>query len=167
MRPVQSENVELAKAVYPRPGTDLCRMLRDEDTFARLRDAASCFFADDFESVIVFPGETRTYTGFAELRTAWLDWLEPWATYRIGIDELVEVGDRVVVLDRDRARRADMDEDVELVGATILTFREGKVARWELYVDRAEALEAAGLAGDVHALPREHVPSRGSRRAAD
>jgi hypothetical protein len=61
-------------------------------------------------------------------------------TTNLGID----VGERVVVLDRDRGRREDMDEEV-LIGATILTFREGKVARWEFYSDRAEALEAAGL----------------------
>jgi ketosteroid isomerase-like protein len=154
------ENVELARAVYPRPGSDICRLFRDEGSFARARASGSRFFTDDFESVIVFPGETRTYAGLAGLRQAWLDWLEPWATYRIGIDELLDVGDRVVVFDRDHARRGDVDKEVELVGATILTFRDGKVARWEFYVDRAEALEAAGLAGDVHALPPEHAVSR-------
>jgi ketosteroid isomerase-like protein len=154
------ENVELTSAVYPRPGTDICRLFRDEDSFARVRAAGSRFFTDDFESVFVFPGEIRTYAGLAGLRQAWLDWLEPWATYRIGIDELLDVGDRVVVLNRDHARRGDVDTEVELVGATILTFRNGKVARWEFYGDRAEALEAAGLAGDVHALPPEHAVSR-------
>ena len=139
------ENVELARAVYPRPGTDICRLLREEDTFARLRDSGSRFFVDDFEAVFVFPGETRTYAGWAGLRKAWLDWLEPWATYRIGIDELVDVGDRVVVLDRDHGRRGDMDQEVELVAATILTFRDGKVTRWEFYGDRGDALEAVGL----------------------
>lgn len=79
--------------------------------------------------MVVFPGETRTYAGLAGLRQAWIDWLEPWATYRIGIDELVDLGDRVVVLDRDHGRRGDMDQDVELLGATILTFTATSASR--------------------------------------
>jgi ketosteroid isomerase-like protein len=39
---------------------------------------------------------------------------------------------------------------VELIGASICTVREGKMARWEDYADRAKALEAAGLAEGVH-----------------
>ncbi len=138
------ENVELAKVVYAE-GTDLCRLVRDEDRFARVREAVGPLLADDFECVFVFPGETRTDAGLEGFRNNWLDWLEPWATYRVGIDELIDLGERVVVLDRDRGRREDLDEEVEMVGATILTFKEGKVARWEFYVDRARALEAVGL----------------------
>ena len=142
---MSQENVEIARVVYGQPGTDLCRLVRDEDEFARVREAVGPLFTDDFECVFVFPGETRTDAGLEGLRNNWLDWLEPWATYRVGIDELIDLGERVVVLDRDRARREDMDAEVEMVGATILTFREGKVARWEFYVDRALALEAVGL----------------------
>jgi hypothetical protein len=40
-------------------------------------------------------------------------WTAPWATYRSEVDEIVDLGDRVV--------------------------------RWELYPERAQALEAAGL----------------------
>ena len=147
------ENVELARALYPQPGTDIIQLFQDEDTFTRIRETASPLFTDDFRSDFAFPGQTRTYVGLDGLRKNWLDWLEPWATYRVSIDELIDVGDRVVVLDRDRGRREDVDEEVELVGATILTFREGKVARWQFYGDRAEALEAAGLA--------ERAPDRG------
>ena len=46
---------------------------------------------------------------------------------------------------RDRGRRKDMETEVELIGATTLTFREGKVARWGDYADRAEAFKAVGL----------------------
>lgn len=137
--------MELAKALYPQPGTDIVTLLRDEQASEQIREAVRPLFTDDFECVFVFPGETRTDAGLEGLRSNWLDWIEPWATYRIGIDELIDLGERVVVLDRDRGRREDMDEDVELVGATILTFREGKVARWEFYVDRARAFESVGL----------------------
>ena len=140
------ENVELARALYPQPGTDLIPLFRDEETFTRMREASSLLFTDDFQSDFAFPGQTRTYLGLEGLRKNWLDWLEPWETYRVDIDELIDVGERVVVLDRDHGRREGVDEEIELIGATVLTFREGKVARWEFYADRTEALAAAGLA---------------------
>jgi ketosteroid isomerase-like protein len=138
------ENVELVKALIPQ-GTDIVPLFRDDATWAKTREAASPLITDDFESVMVFLGQTRTYAGLDGLRKNWLDWLEPWATYRTGFDELIDVGDRVVILLRDHGRRKDMAEEVELIGATILTFRDGKIARWEDYADRADALEAAGL----------------------
>ena len=90
-------------------------------------------------------GQARTYPGLEGLRRNWLDWLEPWATYRSSIDELIDAGDRVVLLLRDHGRREGMEEEVELIGASVCTIREGKLARWEDYPDRADALEAAGL----------------------
>jgi hypothetical protein len=38
-----------------------------------------------------------------------------------------------------------METEVELIGATILTFREGKLARWGDYAERGAAFEAVGL----------------------
>jgi ketosteroid isomerase-like protein len=140
--------VELTRALYPQPGTDIIPLFRDEETFTRIREASCALITDDFQSDFAFPGQTRTYPGLDGLRKNWLDWLEPWATYHVDIDELIDLGERVVVLDRDRGRREDVDEEVELIGATILTFRGGKVARWQFYGNRAEALEAAGLPVD-------------------
>jgi ketosteroid isomerase-like protein len=76
----------------------------------------SPFLTDDFQSVAVLPAQTRTYKGPEGFRKNWLDWLEPWATYRS-----------------------------KLISASICTIREGKIARWEDYTDRATALEAVGL----------------------
>jgi ketosteroid isomerase-like protein len=147
---MSQENVDFVKALYPQPDSDIVALFRDEGTFARLREALKPILTDDFQSVAVFPAETRTYEGLEGLRTTWLDWLEPWATYRTSIEELIDVGDRVVLLLRDHGRREDMDAEVEIIGASIATIRNGKLARWEDFTDRADALEAAGLAQDVH-----------------
>jgi ketosteroid isomerase-like protein len=142
---MSQENVELVKALLPPSGTDILPLIRDEEIFARLREAPSPLLATDFQGSTVFPGLTRTFAGLEGFREAWLDWLAPWATYRSTIEELVDAGDRVVNLVRDYGRREGMDEEVELVGAAIWTIREGKVARYDAYVDRTEALKAAGL----------------------
>ena len=96
---------------------------------------------------MAFPGQTRTYAGLEGYRKNWLDWLEPWATYRTTSEELIDAGESVVVLLRDHGRRTDMGAEVELIGATTFVFRERKVARIEDYGDRSEAVKAAGLSG--------------------
>jgi SnoaL-like protein len=137
--------VEIVKALIPQPDVNMVPLFRDQETFAQLVEAASPLLTDDFESVMVFPRDIRTYTGLKGLRKNWLDWLEPWATYRTTIDELIDLGERVVVLVRDYGRRDDMEFEVELIGALIVTFRGGKMARMESWADRAEALKAVGL----------------------
>jgi hypothetical protein len=151
---MSQENVELAKILLPQPGTDIVPLIRDEDAYARMAEAARPLLTDDFESVIVWPAVTRTHAGLEGLRKNWLDWLEPWATYRSTYEKLIDVGEHVVVLLRNHGRREDMETEVELIGATILTFRERKLARWGDYVERTAALEAVGLSEqDAHAGP--------------
>jgi SnoaL-like domain len=142
---MSKKNVDLVKALLPQPDTDISSLFRDEEASARMRDALSPLLTDDFESATVLAGETRTYAGPEGFRELWLDWLEPWATYRSITDEVIDVGERVVVLFRDYGRRQDMEAEIELIGAAIWTIRGGKVARIEHHSDRAQALEAAGL----------------------
>ena|SRR5687767_3302976 len=142
---MSQENVEIVKALLPPSGTDILPLIRDDEGFARMREALSPFLADDFHGTIVFPSVAHPFAGLEGFREAWLDWLEPWATYRTTIEELIDAGDRVVAVVRDYGRREGMDEEVELIGAAIWTIREGKAARYDGYADRAEALKAAGL----------------------
>ena len=139
------ENVELVRALYPPPDADIAALFRNEPTFEAMTDALAPLLTDDFESVVVFPGETRTAAGLEGFRKHWLDWLEPWASYRTVIEELVDRGDRVLLLLRDHGRRADMEVEVEIIGASIATIRDGKLARWEDYAERDTALAAVGL----------------------
>ena len=75
----------------------------------------------------------------------WLDWLEAWASYHTGIDELKDAGDRVVALVRDRAQRPDVNAEVELISASVWEIRDGRIVRVEFFANREQALEAAGL----------------------
>ena len=59
--------------------------------------------------------------------------------------ELLPTGDRVVALTHTYARGGRGDIEVEVRSAHTLTFRDGKVVYWRLYLDRAEALADAGL----------------------
>jgi ketosteroid isomerase-like protein len=59
--------------------------------------------------------------------------------------ELLAAGDRVVALNRTYFRGEGGGPEVEVRDAHTLTFRDGKIVYWRLYIDRTEALTDAGL----------------------
>jgi ketosteroid isomerase-like protein len=139
-----SQNVELVRRLQPSPDTDLVALLLDDAAFGALAP----FFHEDCEVVgpsAVTGGETDRRIGLEGLRALWLDWLDPWETYRTEIEDVIDAGEHVVVLPRDYGRRAGMDAEVNLLGGTVWTVRDGKIARVAFYLHRSEAFEAAGL----------------------
>jgi ketosteroid isomerase-like protein len=58
---------------------------------------------------------------------------------------LLPAGDRVVALLHTRSRSERDDLEVETRDAHTITFRDGKITYWRLYLDQAEALADAGL----------------------
>lgn len=137
--------MELIRGLQPGPKVDLTELFRDDRVAEEMRAAVSAVLHEDFESVAVRPGERRIRRGFDELRAGWVDWLEPWDSYYTVTEDVIDLGDRVLVLLRDHGRRKDLDAEVELRGASIWTVRDGKVARAEFYTNRDQALEAVGM----------------------
>jgi ketosteroid isomerase-like protein len=138
-------NAERLEALMPGPDTDMATLIRDDTLFASLAETFEDLFHPDVVSVPAWRGSGLTYLGIDGFREMWLDWLEPWASYHVQVDEMFDVGDSVVVLVRDRARRHGMDVEVELVSGSLWTFGEGKIVRVEFYANREELREAVGL----------------------
>ena len=145
---MSAEDVELVRSLQPPPDVDLARdlFLRDADpeTVAAAQAALEPFLTEDFECVFHRASDAPR-PGVAGLRDAWLDWMEPWETYRAEIDELIDLDGRVLVITRDYARRSGMADEVELQGSAIYTVRDGKIARAEYFAHREDALAAAGV----------------------
>jgi SnoaL-like domain len=141
---VSQENVDLIRALIPPPEMDLVSLFRDETRFAQTSAAVEPLLDPGIESVAVWRGGA-TYAGIDGFRRMWLDWLEPWAAYHSRADELIDAGDRVVVLVRDRARRDDTEAEVELISGSVWQLRDGRIIRVEFCANRRQALEAAGL----------------------
>ena len=110
-------------------------------------ETLSPFFHEDVE--IVAPsfvaGEGVRFVGLEGLRALWLDWLDPWESYRVEVEDVIDAGDDAVVLVRDFGRRAGMTAEVSVVGGAVWTLRDGRVARVAFYLNRGEALKAVGL----------------------
>jgi ketosteroid isomerase-like protein len=58
---------------------------------------------------------------------------------------LLSAGDRVVALLHTRGKGERVDLEIETRDAHTITFRDGKIAYWRLYLDQGEALSDAGL----------------------
>ena len=70
-----------------------------------------------------------------------------WDEWKLELDSLHEAGDKVVALVRQHGRSKAAGMPVEMSFAQVWTLRGGKQTRMDMYSDRAEALEAAGLSG--------------------
>ena len=143
---MSQEDVDIVVGLQPSPDVDVAQLFGDEKLWAGVSGAAAHLFQPDFECAFVgaTPSEAN-HAGVDGLRALWLDWLAPWAAYRVEVDEAIDLGDRVLLLTHDYGRREGDAEEVVLRGSAIWTFRDGKIARAEFYPIRDEALKAAGL----------------------
>lgn len=89
-----------------------------------------------------FAGEWRGLDG---LRLATVEYLNVWEDYRFEVEEMIDLGDRVLVLERQTARGKRSGAVISQEVGTLLTLRDGRITRWEYYWERPEALAAAGM----------------------
>jgi hypothetical protein len=139
------ENVELVRALQTGPDVNLVDLFGDQASWDSLVEASAPFFDPSVEVRLFAIGEPRRYVGPDGLRQGWLDWLAPWESYRAEIAELIDAGDRVLVITDDYGRRPGMSVEVRPHGAASWTVQEGKVVAIDFYADRNQALEAVGL----------------------
>jgi ketosteroid isomerase-like protein len=107
-------------------------------------DVASPDFVWDMSNFHGWP-EKQTYEGVEGARSFLEEWVSAWDDWELEIDALLDAGDRVVALVRQHGRSKAAGMPVDMSFAQVWTVRDGKQARMEMYSDRAEALEAAGL----------------------
>jgi hypothetical protein len=141
---MSQENVDLVRGLIPPPEADVAALLRDKAVFDQMVSALEPFIDPRVESVAVWQGGT-TYSGIEGFRQMWLDWLEPWTSYHVVVDEAIDAGNRVVLFAHDKGQVRDTDAEVAIFAASVWDVRDGKVVRVEFFGSRDEALEAVGL----------------------
>jgi ketosteroid isomerase-like protein len=127
-----SENVEIVRRLI--------------DAFYR-RDAEAVFVLMDpeveFHSALV---EKQTYRGYAGLRQYRQDLDTAWSEWRSEDDRFLEAGEDHVlhlyrILGVGRGSGVRVQQDI----AILWTLRGGKILRGEVFLDQADAVDAAGL----------------------
>jgi ketosteroid isomerase-like protein len=155
---VSQQDVELVRSLVAPAEVDLAGVMRNDEIAAALEEQTRGSFEPDFECTLATVTEKRR-RGFEGLREIWLDWMEPWATYRAEEEEIVDLGEgRVLWLGHDYGGRSD-GREVELLSSAIWTIKRGKVAEIVFYAKRGDALAAAGLGDEAvaHRVLADHT----------
>ena len=88
--------------------------------------------------------EVGVYRGRGATRRFWSTFLDAWDRIVVEPEEVTPHGEGVVVVDRTRFWGRDGIE-VDVHNVYVVTVRNGLIATWTMYRDRAEALKAVGL----------------------
>jgi ketosteroid isomerase-like protein len=128
---MSKENVEIVRAVT--------------DGWRRGDAAALALLADDVEYVSEIPTFSGRWHGHEGVIEWFTTWRKEWAEYDVAIEEVLDLGDRVLSVDRHTATGKRSGVPIERRWASLWTLHDGKVVRWQGYESKGEALEAAGL----------------------
>jgi ketosteroid isomerase-like protein len=101
----------------------------------------------EWEDTLFWTEGSRTYRGVAEVRE-WLNQVwEPWDSLHMDAQEITPAGeDRLVVGFELTARGRESGAETQAHFWTVIEIADGRVRTRRSFRDRAEALEAAGLA---------------------
>jgi len=159
---VSAENVELVRSLQLGPEVDVVSFVSVGDPPDERQGALERLFDPAVECTMRLPGMAPVaYLGLEGLRDAWRDWLKHWASYRVETEDVIDGGERVVVVHRSRGRPGSDAAEVTRRRATIWTLRDNLVTSVHFNVPYAEALAAIGLAGSPDGA------GRGSRLAPE
>jgi len=138
------EPVEIVRDAFFPDGVNLVAALESGEFERSVRmDALS----DDAEVVFVTPSRPRAeFSGPQGFVDGWRDWLAPWASYSVVVEELIDAGGgKILALARLSGETKRDHVEIEHPAAAVIVVREDKIARVEFHLDRDEAREAAGL----------------------
>lgn len=123
------------------------------EAFARRElDAYDELYAPDFQwfpaGPLALQGEGYSgYRGREGIETYFSDSRAMWEEIRtVGEEEFRDLGDRVLMLGRIEVSRTSSGATIDAPFGVIFDLRDGKIWRMRAYLDRGEALRAAGLA---------------------
>ncbi len=131
-------NVQIVRRVYDalaNPGEDVIALWDPDVEFDVSRDIWGAVMGGGH------------YRGVEGVRAWMLDLYAAWEQMDIDLEELIEAGDDVVAVIRVAGRGRVSGIEMEYRPAGVWTIRDGRIVRVVWFVDRDDALEAAGIAG--------------------
>ena len=131
---MSEENVEIVRrSLEAFSGGDMEEMLSYMDPEGELHSA------------IVGGAEGNVYRGHEGFRKWYADSFESFEELRNEWSEFRDLGDRVLVFGRVKARGRESGVELDSPMGWVFTVRRGKLMKADGFLSRAEALEAAGL----------------------
>jgi ketosteroid isomerase-like protein len=136
-----SQNVDVVRRAYSILGDMPGARRGDYD------EAYIDHFSEDAELVppAIYPDVEPLYVGLEE----WKGWLrqidDVFDDWGFEVEEFIDAGERVIVLVRTSGTAKQSGAAVTIPAAHVHTVRDSRVVRLEVFLDRREAFEAAGL----------------------
>jgi ketosteroid isomerase-like protein len=84
----------------------------------------------------------RGRQGVAEAMRVWTGAFENW---RLDVKEYIDAGDKVLVVVRESGRGKGSGLEIDQDAFGVFTLRDGRIVHWKGFVDRNDALKAAGI----------------------
>jgi len=88
----------------------------------------------------------RVGHGHEEMAAILAEWMDTWDEWRQEVEEIRDLGERVLVVVTQRGRGKGSGIDWEGRFGMLYEVQGGKITRWTIYDDPSEAFGAAGLA---------------------
>jgi ketosteroid isomerase-like protein len=135
------ENVEVVHRLYSlRP--DAAAVVRGD-----YDDVFLDYFHPDFEFVppSAYPDAESSYRGQEAVRRWFQQMEEIWDDWRFEAERFFDAGTQVVVFVRVSGSAKQSGAALTISTGHVLTLRDGRVTRADIFLDRSEALAAAGL----------------------
>jgi ketosteroid isomerase-like protein len=92
------------------------------------------------------PIEELPTQGHDAVRSSLAHWKAEWDDYKVMPEEVVDMGDSVLVTVHLRGRGRGSGIEIDARFYDVYTLRDGKIVRMDQFTERAEALEAVGSA---------------------
>src|SRR6266480_1665097 len=99
----------------------------------------------EFNTAMIGTVAGGSLRGREGIEAVFADIRDTWEEHRMVIEEIRDLGDRVLGLGRLEGRGKASGVSVDVPLAVISDFRDGKMWRTRTYLDHGEALRAAGL----------------------
>ncbi len=129
---MSQENVDLVRWAFTSDPTRFFSLLDEDVEFDARRNAE-------------LPGAEHTGRGREVVERYGREYWGTWSDYTAEPQEFIDAGDHVVVEVYERGKGKGSGVPFERAHFQVWTLRDGRLIRWRLFADRAEALEAAGL----------------------
>jgi ketosteroid isomerase-like protein len=134
---LSQENVETVRGLY--------EALARRDGVAPFEVYAEDIVWDVSQSRTGFLYAQPVSQGHEGVRRGWREWLSAFSEINADVAELIDAGDHVVAVIRERELGRASGVAVEATHAAVWTLAHGKVIRMQMFDDREQALKAVGL----------------------
>jgi ketosteroid isomerase-like protein len=142
---MSQRDVEIIRHLYGLTD-DVAQQTRDKEALEELAAGLAEFMSPEIKTILNGPRyskireEASGLDGFLRL---WRDWVRPFHSYRIELDEIIDLDGRVLALTLGRARVEPGGAEIANRGGTICTVADGRVIQVESFIDQEHAREAA------------------------